>query len=96
MSIPLRILISGDSAFLQQLLGENMSGKWCHWYKLSPAEWENCDHEKGDMWSIQLIKDNLEEQRINLDIIPSEKNDVYYLYFLFNRNKKLYFFIVTC
>ena len=25
------------------------------------------------MWSIQLIKDNLEEQRINLDMILSEK-----------------------
>ena len=45
----------------------------CHWCKLSLAEWEDCDHEKGDMWSIQLIKDNLEEQRINLDMIPSEK-----------------------
>ena len=32
-----------------------------------------CDHEKGDMWSIQSIKDNLEKQRINLDMIPSEK-----------------------
>ena len=38
--------------------------------QISPAEWENCGHEKGDMWSIQLIKDNLEEQRINLDMIP--------------------------
>ena len=40
---------------------------------LSPLEWENFDHEKGDMWSIQSIKDNLEKQRINLDMIPSEK-----------------------
>ena len=59
-----------------------MSGKWCHWCKLSPAKWENCDHETGDMWSIQLIKDNLEEQRINLDMIPSEKKDVYCLCYL--------------
>ena len=50
-----------------------MSRTWCHWCKLSPAEQENCDHEKGDKWSIQLIKDNLGEQRIDLDMIPSEK-----------------------
>ena len=56
-----------------------MSGKWYHWCMLSPAEWENCDHEKDDMWSIQLIKDNLEEQRINLDMIPKEKKDMYCL-----------------
>ena len=42
----------------------------------------NCDHETGDMWSIQLIKDNLEEQRINLDMITSEKKDVYCLCYL--------------
>ena len=40
VSIPLSILISGDLAFLQQLLEKNMSGKWCHWCKLSPAKWE--------------------------------------------------------
>ena len=39
---------------------------------LSPAEWENCDHEKGEMRIVQSIKDNLEKQRINLDMIPSE------------------------
>ena len=49
---------------------------------LSPLEWENCDHEKGDMWSIQSIKDHLEKQHINLDIIPSEKEDMYYQCYL--------------
>ena len=72
-----------------------MSRKWCHWCKLSPAEWENCDHEKGDKWSIQLIKDNLEEQRINLDMIPSEKKDVYCLCYLIQFQQKTTFFIVT-
>ena len=59
-----------------------MSRKCYHWCQLSPTGWENCDHEKGDMWSIQLIKDNLEEQRINLDMIPSEKKDMYCLCYL--------------
>ena len=40
---------------------------------LSLSEWENCDHEKGDQWTIQLIKDNLQKQLIHLDIISYEK-----------------------
>ena len=60
VSIPLRILISGDLAFFAIVVGKiYTSRKWYHWCKLSPAEWENCDHEKVAMWSIQLIKDNL-------------------------------------
>ena len=59
-----------------------MSGKWYHWCMLSPAEWENCDHEKGDMWIIQSIKYNLEKQRINLNMISSEKKNVYCQYYL--------------
>ena len=39
----------------------------------SPSEWENCDHEKGDKWSIQLIKDNLKKQFSNLDMTPYDK-----------------------
>ena len=50
-----------------------MSGHWCHWCMLSPSEWGNCDHEKGDKWTIQLIKDNLKKQLIHLDMIPYEK-----------------------
>ena len=38
-----------------------MSGKWCHWCMLSPAELENRDNEEGDMWTIQSIKDHLEK-----------------------------------
>ena len=59
-----------------------MSGKWYHWCMLSPAEWKHCDHEKGDMWTIQSIEYNLEKQRINLDMIPNEKKDVYYQCYL--------------
>ena len=67
-------MISSDLAFFATDVGnKNMSGNWYHWCKLSPAEWGNCDHEKGDMWSIQSIKGSLEKQRINLDMIPSEK-----------------------
>ena len=78
--VPLRILISGDLAFFATVVEKKkMSGKWCHWCKLSPAEWGNCDQEKGDMWSIQLMKDNLKEQRINLDMTQNEKKDVYCL-----------------
>ena len=47
---------------------------------LSPVEWENCDHEKGDMWTIQSIKYRLEKQLINLDMVPIGKKDVYCQY----------------
>ena len=40
---------------------------------LSPSEWEKYDYEKGDKWTIQLIKDNLKIQLIHLDMIPYEK-----------------------
>ena len=50
-----------------------MSGHWCHWCMLSPLEQENCDHEKGDKWTIQLIKDNLKKQLIHLDMMPYDK-----------------------
>ena len=48
VSVPLRILISGDFSFFfyNSCWQKNMSRKWCHWFMLSPAEWKNCDHEK--------------------------------------------------
>ena len=91
VSVSLRILISDDLAFFTTVVKKYVSRKQCHWCKLSPAELENCDHEKGDMWSIQLIKDNLEEQRINLDMIPSEKKDMYCLCYLIQFHRKLHF-----
>ena len=66
VSAPLNFLISGDLTFLQHLLAKKMSGKWYHWCMLSPAEWENCDHEKGDMWTMQSIKDNLKNNALIL------------------------------
>ena len=77
VSAPLRILISGDLTFLQQLLANKMSGKWYHWCMLSSAELENCDHEKGDMWSIQSIKDNLKNNALILTRFQVKKKNVY-------------------
>ena len=50
-----------------------MSGQWCHWCMLSAIAWGNCDHEEGSAWTIQLIKDHLEKQLINNNMIPYEK-----------------------
>ena len=50
-----------------------MSEHWCHWYVLSPPEWENCDNENGDNWTIQLIEDSLKKQPIHLDMMLYEK-----------------------
>ena len=50
-----------------------MSGHCCNWCTLYPSECANCDHEKGDKWTIQLIKDNLKKQLTHLDMVPYEK-----------------------
>ena len=74
ISVPTRILVSGDLAFFATIVGENnISGHWCHWCMLSATEWGNCDHEKGDTWTMQLIKDNLEKQLLNDNIVPYDK-----------------------
>ena len=55
----------------------------------------NYHHEIGDTWSIQSIKYNLEKQRINLDMITSEKRCI--LPMLFDVIPiENYFFVVTC
>jgi len=48
------------------------------------------------MWSIQLIKNNLEEQRINLDMNPSEKKGCVLPMLFDSIPIEKYFFIVTC
>ena len=84
MSISLRILISGDLAFFATVVDKKIRlENDVISILLSSAEWEDCDHEKGDMWSIQSIKTNLEKQRIKLDMIPSEKKECVLL-MLFN------------
>ena len=65
-------------SFFASIVGKNnMSGHWCHWYMLSPSEWENCDNEKGNPWTIQLIKDNLEKQLLDENMVPYDKKDVF-------------------
>ena len=50
-----------------------MTKHWCHWCILSAVEWENFDHEHGDAWAIQLIKDNLEKHLLNNNMIPYDQ-----------------------
>ena len=38
----------------------------------------NCDHEKGDVWTIQLIKDNLEKQLLNEIMVSYDKKGYVY------------------
>ena len=45
-----RVLLTGDLAFYAIVLGKvNMSGRWCTWCKLSPAQWGVENHDKGEL-----------------------------------------------
>ena len=69
-----RLLISGDLAFFATVVGKvNRSGCWCHWCNLSPLEWENTNHEKGMLWTIELIKKKFDEQLVNTKMTANEK-----------------------
>ena len=47
IQITTRILISGDLAFFETVVGKaNRSGCWYHWCNFSPFEWENIHHKK--------------------------------------------------
>ena len=48
-----RVLLTGDLAFYATVLGKvNMSGRWCTWCKLSPAQWGVENHDKGELWTV--------------------------------------------
>ena len=58
----MRIFITGDLAFYAAVLGKvNMSGKWCTWCKLHPSEWEQEGHEHGEQWTLEEMRDILEQ-----------------------------------
>ena len=75
-SSPLSVKITGDLAFLNTALGkENMSGHWCPWCKLAPAEWSVEGHAPGEKWTIEkaiLLREEIEEAaRNNVNLPPS-------------------------
>eukprot|EP00978_Attheya_sp_CCMP212_P037364 scaffold175527_cov64-Attheya_sp.AAC.1 len=78
--IPIKIFISGDLAFFTAVLGKiNMSGSWCTWCKLSPKEWKEYMHEKGQLWildSMYTIQYAIENGDINPKDAQSRKGIV--------------------
>ena len=54
----------------------NRSGCWCHWCNLSPSEWENNNHEKGILWTIDLMKKSLNEQFNNNNMTANENKGI--------------------
>jgi hypothetical protein len=55
-SIPLPVKVTEDLAFLSTALGkENMSGHWCIWCELSPAQWAIEGHLQGEHWTFEKI-----------------------------------------
>ena len=74
IQISTRLLISGDLALFATVVGKvNRSGCWCHWCNLSPFEWENIHHEKGTLWTIDLMKKCLHDQLNNNNMTANEK-----------------------
>jgi len=55
--IPLRFFLSGDLAFYAMSLGkEGSSGAHCYVCDSSKVSWQNIDHAKGDIWTLDKIQ----------------------------------------
>ena len=92
IQITTRLLISGDLAFFATVVGKvNRSGCWCHWCNLSPFEWENIHHEKGTLWTIDLMKKCLHDQ-LNNNMTANEKKVLINHYYLMLYLSKITFF----
>jgi len=93
IQISTRLLIAGDLAFFATVVGKvNRSGCWCHWCNLSPFEWENIHHEKGTLWTIDLMKKCLHDQLNNNNMTANEKKVLINHYYLMLYQSKITFF----
>ena len=53
----IRLFLTGDLAFYAAVLGKvNMSGTWCTWCNLRNVEWERKDHDIGNEWTKEKMK----------------------------------------
>ena len=50
-----------------------MSSYWYHWCNLPSKEWLNEYHSKGMLWTIDLMKKSLNNQKINEKMTPYER-----------------------
>ena len=51
-----------------------MSDCWCNWCNLSSKEWSDKSHGKGLLYTIELMKESLNDQKINEQMTPYEIN----------------------
>ncbi len=55
--LPFRIFISGDLSFFACLLGKDgSSGCYCYVCDLPQSQWQEEEHEKGALWSLQTMQ----------------------------------------
>jgi hypothetical protein len=61
VSIPLRVFMVGDLAWVSDVLGKrNMSGNWCPYCKINKTTRTLATHTKAELWSINKLQDHLE------------------------------------
>ncbi len=69
LMLPFRIHFSGDLAFLAMCLGKpGSSSMYCYLCDLLHSEWQTKDHEKGNMWNLASLSEQLTK------LIPKKPN----------------------
>jgi hypothetical protein len=60
-SIPLRVYMVGDLAWVNDVLGKrNMSGYWCPYCKINKKRRSTATHAKAELWSINSLQEHLQ------------------------------------
>jgi hypothetical protein len=68
-SIPVRVYLAGDLAWVSDILGKtNMAGHWCPYCKINKETRQAANHTKAELWSIPKLQDHLEY--LESDLLP--------------------------
>jgi hypothetical protein len=63
--VTIKVYCIGDLKWLAMLLGmENYSGDWCIHCILKQAQWQACDHDKGEKRTLKSINDTVDKYNI--------------------------------
>ena len=70
----IRIVVTGDLAWYAAALGKvNMSSNWCTWCNGSGNEWIDEGHTKGELWTLDKMRD-LREKILTNEIEATAQN----------------------
>jgi hypothetical protein len=58
-NVPINLFMAGDILFYNMAIGkEGMSGWWCSYCKLFKHDWQQVGHERGELWTIELLAEH--------------------------------------